>query len=133
MIIDISFKTARFNLSIVGSDFTNDCCFGEDLSQWLVEALNKRHIDAGIICMEDFGWANHAKYDGIEYLICIAGSPDENPARPNMGEWHVMLERKRSLIQKILGKSKGCKSEPFINAVIDILKEAGFSNIKIEP
>ena len=133
MIIDISFKTAQFNLSIVGSDFTNDCCFGEDLSQWLVEALNKQHIDAGIICMEDFGWANHAKYDGIEYLICIAGSSDENPAQPNMGEWHVMLERKRSLIQKILGNNKGCKSEPFINAVIDILKEAGFSNIKIEP
>ena len=132
MIIDISFKTARFNLSVIGSDFINDCCFGEDLSQWLVEALNKQHIDAGMICMEDFGWANYAKYDGIEYLICIAGSPDENPAQLNMGEWHVMLERKRSFIQIFLGKNKICKNEPFANIVMDILKEAEPSNIQLE-
>ena len=133
MIIDITFKTALFNLSVVGSDFINDCCFGEDLSQWLVEALNVKHIDAGVICMEDFGWANHAKYDGVDYLICVAGSPDESPDQPNMGEWHVMLERKNSFIQKLLGKKKDCKSVTFANTVIDILKEAGFSDVQIEP
>ena len=133
MIIDITFKTARFNLSVVGSDFINDCCFGEDLSQWLVEALNVKHIDAGVICMEDFGWANYAKYDGVDYLICVAGSPDESPDQPNMGEWHVMLERKNSFIQKLLGKKKDCKSVTFANTVIDILKEAGFSDVQIEP
>ena len=39
MIIDITCRTDRFNLSVVGADFINDCCFGEDFSRWLVGAL----------------------------------------------------------------------------------------------
>jgi hypothetical protein len=32
MVVDITCKTDRFNLSVVGPDFINDCCFGEDFS-----------------------------------------------------------------------------------------------------
>lgn len=132
MIIDITFKTEQFNLSVVGPDFINDCCFGEELSQWLVGALAQQQIQAGVIGMEDFGWANSAQYDGIDYLICIAGSSDENPAQPDMGEWHIMLERKRSLFQRLLGKNNTTENEALSSIIIDILKAAGFTNITFE-
>jgi hypothetical protein len=74
MHVDITFKTDRFNLSVVGEDFINDCCFGEDFSNWLVKALEGVDVDADLICMEDFGWANAGAYRGVSYLICVAGT-----------------------------------------------------------
>ena len=72
MIVDITCNTDRFNVSVVGSDFINDCCFGEDFSKWLVSPLLESGVDADVICMEDFGWANQAEYRGASYLMCVA-------------------------------------------------------------
>ncbi|MEQ1525200.1 MAG: hypothetical protein ABL911_00430 [Gallionella sp.] len=76
MHIDVTCKTDRFNLSVVGEDFINDCCFGEDFSNWLVAALESVGVEADLICMEDFGWANLAAFEHINRvrldLICYA-------------------------------------------------------------
>ena len=133
MIIDITCKTDRFNLSVVGPDFINDCCFGEDFSRWLVSALSEAGVDADVICMEDFGWANQADYQGVSYLVCVAGNSDEDPSRPNYGEWHVMLERSRSFTQKLLGKNKIAASDPIVSKVTGALRAAGFADVRVEP
>lgn len=132
MIVDITCKTDRFNLSVIGSDFINDCCFGEDFSKWLVSALSESGVDADVICMEDFGWASHAKYQGASYLMCVAGNSEEYPSRPNFGEWHVMLERHRSFAQKLLGKNKASAGDPIVGKVVQALREAGFADVKVE-
>jgi hypothetical protein len=54
VIVDITCKTDRFNLSVVGADFINDCCFDEDFSKWLVSALSEAGVRVDVICMEDF-------------------------------------------------------------------------------
>ncbi|WP_202840746.1 hypothetical protein [Luteimonas saliphila] len=131
--IDITFKTDKFNLSVVGSDFINDCCFGEDLSNWLASELPSTGVTADIICMEDFGWANLAEYQGASYLMCVAGNSDEDPANPNYGEWHVMLERGRTFMQKLLGKNKIASSDPIVGRVAQVLRDAGFANVAVEP
>lgn len=133
MIVDITCRTDRFNLSVVGSDFINDCCFGEDFSRWLVEALSATGVDADVICMEDFGWANQAECQGASYLMCVAGNSDEEPARPNYGEWHVMLERHRTFMQKLLGKNKASASDPIVGKVVEVLRAAGFAGVAVEP
>jgi len=133
VIIDITCKTDRFNLSVVGSDFINDCCFGEDFSTWLVSALSEAGVDAGVICMEDFGWANQATYQGVSYLMCVAGNSEEDPGRPNYGEWHVMLERHRTFAQKLLGKNKGSSTDPIVGKVAQVLRAAGFADVAVEP
>lgn len=60
MIVDVTCRTDRFNLTVVGPDFINDGCYGEDFSRWLVSALSEAGVPADVICMEDFGWANQA-------------------------------------------------------------------------
>lgn len=133
MIIDITCRTDRFNLSVVGSDFINDCCFGEDFSKWLVSALSDSGVDADVICMEDFGWANQAEYQGVSYLMCVGGSSEGDPNRPNFGEWHVTLERHRSFAQKLLGENKTSAADPIVDKVVQALRLAGFADVTVEP
>ncbi|MFA1260368.1 hypothetical protein ACDI97_02700 [Xanthomonas axonopodis pv. fascicularis] len=133
MIVDITCKTDRFNLSVVGNDFINDCCFGEDFSKWLVSALSEAGVPADVICMEDFGWANHAEHQGVSYLMCVAGNSEEDPSRPNYGEWHVMRERHRTFTQKLLGKNKTAATDPIVGNVTQVLRAARFADIAVEP
>ncbi len=132
MIIDITCKTDRFNLSVVGADFINDCCFGEDFSQWLVAELCAAGVEANVVCMEDFGWANHVEYHGVPYLLCVAGNSEEDPARPDYGEWHVMLERHRTFVQKLLGRNKASTTDPIVHTVVQVLRNAGFADVAVE-
>lgn len=133
MHIDITGKTDRFNLSVVGDDFINDCCFGEDFSSWLVDELGTHGIAADLICMEDFGWANQAVHEGVSYLVCIAGNSDEDPNRPNYGTWHVMVERNRSVTDKIFGKNKITTTDAVVQKITHILQSAEFNDVAIEP
>lgn len=133
MHIAVRCVTDRFNLSVVGDDFINDCCFGEDFSKWLVDALEGVGVEADVICMEDFGWANQAQFGGVTYLMCVAGASAQNPARPNYGEWHIMLERYRSIWEKFLGKNKTARTEPIFEKVIEVLRNASFEEVAIEP
>jgi len=132
MNIDVTATTDRFNLSVVGEDFINDCCFGEDFSKWLVNELTTVGVDAKVICMEDFGWANQAIYKGGTYLMCVVGNSDDEPDRPNFGTWHVMLEKHRTFKDKIFGKNKATISEPIVEKVVQVLQAAGFSDVKVE-
>ena len=129
--IDIMFNSDRFNLSAVRADFINDCCFGEDLSEWLVEHLPSAGIEADIICMEDFGWANLAVYQGASYLMCVAGHSDGNPARPDQGEWHITLQRKRGFLDKLLGRNRTAASDPIVAQVKEVLEGAGFEDVTV--
>ncbi|PZQ26081.1 MAG: hypothetical protein DI562_15480 [Stenotrophomonas acidaminiphila] len=133
MIVDVTCRTDRFNLTAVGPDFINDCCYGEDFSRWLVSALSEAGVPADVICMEDFGWANQAEYQGVSYLVCIAGNAEGDPRRPDYGEWHVMLERQRTFMQKLLGKNKTSATDPIVDKVLQVLRGAGFEDVTIEP
>lgn len=130
--VHITCKTDRFNLSVVGPDFINDCCFGEDFSAWLVTALSDTGVKADVICMEDYGWANQAELDGSSYLMSVTSTPEEDPARPNFGEWHVLLERKRTLLEKLLGQNKGSAADPIVAKVIEALRGAGCADVRVE-
>lgn len=133
MTVDVTCKTDRFNLSVVGDDFINDCCFGEDFSGWLVSALSAQGVEADVICMEDFGWANIANHQGNSYLMCVVGVTDGDSSRPDFGEWRVILERRRTFLQKILGKNEISISDPLVTKVKSVLASAGFSDVAIQP
>jgi hypothetical protein len=131
MIIDVTCQTDRFNLSVIGQDFINDGCFGEDFSNWLVAALSSEGIEADVLCMEDFGWASLANVEGVSYLMCVAGTAAGDPRRPNFGEWHVMLERRRTFLQKILRRNKISVLDPLVGMVKNVLQSAGFAHVAI--
>jgi hypothetical protein len=132
MIVSVTCSTDLFNLSVVGEGFINDCCFGEDFSRWLVAALESQAVVADVVCMEDFGWANTATEVGTSYLMCVGGVADEDPDHPNRGQWRVMLERDRTLMDRLLGKNKISAADPLVLKVARALTAAGFSQVEIE-
>ncbi|MFB9244595.1 hypothetical protein IV454_12710 [Massilia antarctica] len=133
MTVSVTSNTDRFKLSVVGDDFINDCCFGEDFSHWLVSALLAMGIEAEVICMEDFGWANRATFGGSSYLIFVGGYSHQDSSRPNYGEWRVVVERHRTLIEKIRGKNTMAVSDPLVRKVEQVLMDEGFEDVAIEP
>ena len=133
MIVDVTCKTDRFNLSVVRSDFINDCCFGEDFSRWLVAAMLEVGIEAHVLGMEDFGWANQATCEGASYLVCVAGNSDGDPCHPDYGEWHVMFERRATWTQKLFQKNKASATDPVIGKVVRILQASGLLDVVVEP
>jgi hypothetical protein len=132
MIVSVTCSTDRFNLSVVGEDFINDCCFGEDFSRWLVAALGSQAVVAHVVCMEDFGWANTATEAGTSYLMCVGGVADDDPDHPDRGQWRVMLERDRTFMDRLLGKNKISASDPLVLKVVRVLTAAGFNQVEIE-
>jgi hypothetical protein len=132
MIIHVTGYTDRFNLSRVGADFINDACFGEDLSHWLVPALAAHGVEADVVCMEDFGWTNSASHAGASYLVCVSGNGAGDASRPDYGQWHVMIERDRTLMQKILGRNRLSATDPVVQKVAQILRDGGFASVAVE-
>ena len=133
MIVNVIYTTDRFNLSVAGGDFINDCSFGEDFSRWLVAALSAVGVEADLVCMEDFGWANVAEYGGVSYLMCVGGCSEDDASRPDYGQWRVMLDRQRTLTQQILGKKKMSAADPIVEKVRHVLMSEGFADVAIEP
>ncbi|MDQ1924945.1 hypothetical protein [Massilia pseudoviolaceinigra] len=133
MTISVTCNTDRFNLSVVGDDFINACCFGEEFSNSLVAALLAKGVQARVICMEDFGWANTAKFGGLSYLMLVGGYSHGDTSRPNYGQWGVILERHRTLIDKIRGENKMSASDPFVRKIEQLLKDEGVADVAIEP
>ena len=129
---DILCRTSRFNLSQVGADFINPCCFGQDFSEWLVAQLSAAGVKAAVICMEDFGWANEATLGKQHYLVCVGGNSDERPGDPDYGTWRVIVEKHRSLFERLTGANKDSSTDPLCARIIEILRVAGFEGITVE-
>jgi len=64
--------------------------------------------------------------------MCVAGNSDEDPARPNYGEWHVMLERSRTFWQKVLGTNRIQRSDPIVETIARVLRDSGFEDVEIQ-
>lgn len=82
--------------------------------------------------MEDFGWANSARWNGTTYSMCVAGVSDEDPSRPDYGTWHVMLERQRTWLQVISGRNKMTLADPLLGLLEQILTNAGFPDVGVD-
>src|ERR1051326_6497265 len=102
----ILFETSRFNLSKVGEHFINPCCFGEDLAAWLRIKLSERNVEAREPYQEDWGWELLAMQESDSYYLCISGNSDELSANKDDGEWSIIVEKRRSIGQRLRGAGK---------------------------
>lgn len=128
--ITIECKTDRFNLSDVKEDFINDCCFGEDFSNWITEELTKNGAQSDVVCMEDFGWFNAVESNNQIYGLAISGYSEEQEDNPNYGSWFLSFDKNRKFKEVIFGKNKESKDEPIFELVIKILTEGGFDQVQ---
>jgi len=104
--LQISCKTARFNLSKVGEHFINPCCFGEDFADWLQVKLIERNVQVRQPYQEDWGWELPAIVGSDSYYRCMSGNADGSKESKDQGEWNIIIEKKRSLGQRLRGKGK---------------------------
>jgi hypothetical protein len=104
--LQISCKTARFNLSKVGEHFINPCCFGEDFAGWLQVKLIERNVQVRKPYQEDWGWELPAIVGSDSYYLCMSGNADGSRENEDEGEWNIIIEKKRSLGQRLRGKGK---------------------------
>ena len=120
---DILFETNSFNVSEIKEHFINPCCFGEDVADWLRQRLSERGVTAGIPGQEDWGWYMFAQRDSQRYFLGISGYLKEAAVGKNDGEWRIMVEKKRSIWEKVQGKNQITENEPIISILEDILHE----------
>jgi hypothetical protein len=104
--LDLLFKTARFNLSQVGDRFINDCCFGEDFAAWLVEKLTSAGWVADEAYQEDWGWQVEVQRGTERYRLGAGGASEEDPARPNFGEWRLIIVPVLSIKDRLLRRTR---------------------------
>jgi hypothetical protein len=125
------FKTGRFNLSKVQPHFINPCCFGEDLARWLHEQLSERGICAAEPYQEDWGWELRAEEDGKRYYVGVGGNSDDGTS--DMGEWRIIIEKARSIRDRLTGKGKMSADDRMMKAVEEILAgEPDFQGFRVE-
>jgi len=129
----VLFETSRFNLSKVGEHFINPCCFGEDFAQWLANRLAQHGVTVRAPYQEDWGWQFSAEDANGRYYVGVGGNSFENPTNPDVGEWRVMLSKRRTIMERLKGKNKLAESEPILMLVQKILQaESEFANIHME-
>jgi hypothetical protein len=130
---DVLFATDRFNLSQPRDYFINDCCYGDDAAQWLVERLRARGLSATEPGQEDWGWYFDARHGDSSYFVGVGGNADEEPARSNRGEWRLIVEKHRTLWQKLTGANLMREDDAFLGILKETLaSEPGFRLIGVE-
>jgi hypothetical protein len=130
---DILFETDRFNVSEVKEHFINACCFGEDLAEWLRQKLAEKGVAAGTPGQEDWGWYLLAQDGPDRYFLGFGGYPRPGGLGRNDGEWRVMVQKKRSIWEKLRGRNKITDTEPILSMIEDILcAQADFGNVSRE-
>jgi hypothetical protein len=130
---DILFETDRFNVSEVGKHFINPCCFGEDLAQWLRQQLTRKGVSAGAPYQEDWGWEMLAQQGSRGYFLGVGGCLRDGAVGKNDGEWRIMVEKKRSIGDKLRRRNKMVEPEPIVAIVENVLREqANVRNLRRE-
>src|SRR5262245_14802757 len=119
--LQILFKTSRFNLSTVGERFINPCCFGEDLAEWLRTKLIDRELAVSQPYQEDWGWELPVTQGADSYYLCMSGNSDESSANRDEGEWRIIVEKKRSMGQRLKGTGEIAGDDQMVRKIEEIL------------
>ena len=120
--IHIPFRTNRFNLSQVSEDFINPCCFGEDIALWFRAKLGEQHYDVSSPWQEDWGWQLSAKREPNRYRLSFSGNSKGDSQDPNDGQWRIIVEKRRSIADRIHGRGKIGVNDAFVQTIENMLK-----------
>jgi hypothetical protein len=125
---DLIFSTDRFNLSEPREYFINDCCYGDDAARWLAERLRARGLTVTDPDQEDWGWYFDAEFNGAAYFVGVGGNSDDETSPSNRGEWRLMVQKHRTLWQKLSGANRLDENDAFTAILKEIL--ASESNLQ---
>jgi hypothetical protein len=126
--IDIVFETPRFNLSEPKQDR-----FGFDVLEWLGPKLELHGAQAGKKCPRTEGWEMEVLHSGTTYLIGASGKSHQNAELTNQGSWRITLTKRRSFLERALGKNRISKTDPLLWMIETALyAEGDITNVRRE-
>ncbi len=126
--IDIVFETPRFNLSEPKQDH-----FGLDVLEWLGPKLELHGVQSGKKYPKPDGWEMEVTHDGTAYLVTVSGRRRENSELPNQGLWRITVMKRRSILERALGKNRMSKTDPLLWMVESALHaEGNITNVRRE-
>lgn len=117
------FETDRLNVSDIKEHFVNPCCFGEDIAEWLRQALIKKGVTAGTPGQEDWGWYLLVEQRRRRYFVGITGFHKEGALGTNDGEWRITVETRRTFWQWLRGRNKLAPNDPMLLLIESLLHE----------
>ena len=105
---EASFRSSTFNTSEVRDYFINDCCFGDDLAQWMIARLRLAGVETDDKPgQEDFGWYFRYRTPESRYCFVIGFRPEEP-----VGDWIGIVERDCGLLGSLFGgRSRGISQD----------------------
>lgn len=121
----IHFQTDQFNTTEIGEHFINDCCFGEDLMEWIRDRNKEIGFEVKFDGQEDWGWYIACIFDNRQYTICCGYRPDDKT-------WLVFVNKHRSLKEMLFGKAKIADDDPLLHKLFQFLKTSPFQNVRLE-
>jgi hypothetical protein len=105
----------------VGEHFINLCCFGEDLAAWLRIKLAERDVEVRQPYQEDWGWELPAMQESDSYYLCMSGNSDESNSNKDEGEWGIIVEKRRSIGQRLRNTGKIAANDKMVRTIEEIL------------
>ncbi|MDT8069702.1 MAG: hypothetical protein ROO76_16185 [Terriglobia bacterium] len=126
--VDIVFETTRFNLTE-----PQEGRFGQDVLDWLSPKVELHGAQSGRKYPQSWGWEMEVRHGGTTYLVGASGTGRENAASPNEGIWRVTVTKRRSILERALGKNRMSKTDPLLWMIESALNaEADISNVRRE-
>lgn len=126
--IDIVFETHRFNLSE-----PTQSGFGQDVLEWLSPKLELHGAGAGKRCPQRWGWEMEVNHNRTTYVISASGTRHENSEFPNRGSWRITVTKRRTILDRALGKNRMSKTDPLLWMIESALHaEAEISDVRRE-
>ena len=126
--IDIVFETPRFNLAEPKSEV-----HGEDVLRWLSSKLELHGAQTLKVYSQRWGWEMEVRHNVTMYLIGASGHLRENPTSPNDGSWRITVTKRRSILDRALGKNRMSKTDPLAWLVESALHaETDITNVRRE-
>jgi hypothetical protein len=118
---DLIFSSDRFNLSEPKDYFINDCCYGDDVARWLGEQLQLRGWTVAEPDQEDWGWYFDARNGQTTYFVGVGGTPDDGSPSRNLGQWRLIVEKHRSLRERLTRTNYLNADDPFLGVLKEIV------------
>lgn len=84
--------------------FINDCCFGDDVAQWMIAELGKQGVmSSAEPGQEDFSWYLTFEIATRRFFFLISFRPDDVT---NGATWIGFIERKCSVLEMLFRMHK---------------------------
>lgn len=99
----------------------NELIGGDEIAEWLYKKLGTKGLQISEIWEEDHGWDFEVEYMGSGYLVACSCEFADLGVTESLHS--VLIQYKRTLKDKLLGRNKSKKTDPFVEIVLNMLRQ----------